>query len=778
MKFVSLFAGIGGFDLALERHGFHCVGQCEIDPHARAVLEAHFPGVPRHDDVQTLRADTFVYPDVVTFGSPCFPAGTLVLTATGYRPIEEIEAGDRVLTHRGRWRSVLKTGGQLSPTLRIKGIGHYGLETTPDHPFWLTSSSRRGGARVLGEPEWLPASSAAGKRWATPTSVEPLDVPEVDVSSGRFADTPKMDESFWYFVGRWLGDGWIRDGQRSGRPDGQTQGQVVVCAGRHKADALEAALVRVFGEVGRVSMPTTERFTVTRRPLAGWLVENFGHYAHGKRLPAWAFGIAADHRLALLDGMLDSDGHRVREGVHKLSTVSKGLAVGTRLLAEGLGFSAALHKTNRPSTYEIEGRVVNQRDTYEVVINRNPRRNGIHSDRHVWTNVKSVSEPGEAVPVFNLEVEEDNTYVVENIVVHNCQDLSVAGAKAGLDGNRSGLFREAVRYINELQEETDGEYPRYALWENVVGALSARAGADFRAVLEALVEERVPVPRSGKWANAGVVRGLRRSLVWRVLDAQYFGLAQRRARIFALLDLRGGRPEEVLLERQGLSGDPGSGRAAGSNPPARAPRGVALRGELVTSLTSSFGTGGPDAAHAQAGWLVPEVVPIQDGRGMVKGQNGRGFGEVGDPSYTLDTTGAQAVAFVAPFDRSQVTHPENRSRVEFGAVGGTLASSGDPCVVIHSGDGVRADPITVTEGKSWTNEGTTFRLRNVVQEGYTVRRLTPTECERLQGFPDGWTAIAYGQTILADTHRYRLIGNAVAVPVVEFIAERLAGVGS
>lgn len=139
-----------------------------------------------------------------------------------------------------------------------------------------------------------------------------------------------------------------------------------------------------------------------------------------------------------------------------------------------------------------------------------------------------------------------------------CQDLSVAGKRAGLDGERSGLFMEAVRIIKEMRSKTDGRYPRIAVWENVPGAFSSNKGEDFRVVLEELCKVKdcnavIPRPPKGKWSDAGEIVGDGYSLAWRVLDAQYWGVPQRRRRIFLVADFRGERAGEILFERKGLS---------------------------------------------------------------------------------------------------------------------------------------------------------------------------------------------------------------------------------
>lgn len=138
-----------------------------------------------------------------------------------------------------------------------------------------------------------------------------------------------------------------------------------------------------------------------------------------------------------------------------------------------------------------------------------------------------------------------------------CQDMSVAGKRAGLDGSRSNLFYEAVRIIKEMRKATGGEYPKWACWENVPGAFSSSGGEDFRCVLECLcgiVDESVSIPKPAKWANSGEIVGDGYSVAWRVLDAQYWGVPQRRKRIFLVADLAGGRAGKVLFESEGLSG--------------------------------------------------------------------------------------------------------------------------------------------------------------------------------------------------------------------------------
>lgn len=143
-----------------------------------------------------------------------------------------------------------------------------------------------------------------------------------------------------------------------------------------------------------------------------------------------------------------------------------------------------------------------------------------------------------------------------------CQDLSVAGNMKGLQGERSGLFRDAVRLFWQMRAATNGEKGRFFIWENVVGAMQSNRGHDFRAVLEEISKTKIPMPRSGRWAGAGMVRGKSCTIVWRIIDAQFWGVPQRRRRIFLVADFgaHGERRPEVLFESEGLFWNPAKGR--------------------------------------------------------------------------------------------------------------------------------------------------------------------------------------------------------------------------
>ena len=257
-----------------------------------------------------------------------------------------------------------------------------------------------------------------------------------------------------------------------------------------------------------------------------------------------------------------------------------------------------------------------------------------------------------------------------------CQDLSVAGKRAGLkheangdeETTRSGLFMEAVRIIKEMREATDGKYPSFALWENVPGAFSSNKGEDFRAVLESLigiVEPNAvmpPIPKAG-WAYADSYAGDGWSLAYRVFDAQYWGVPQRRRRIHLVLDLRGERAREVLFEREGVRGYFETGRAPWQGAPADAE-----------------GGSGADDRTGEGRGLDGVVCTCQN--------TGIGWWNESPIGQTLrtpcggDSTMANVVVEALPFDTTQVTSPQNGNNPKWGDPCHPLAAQGHPPTVI------------------------------------------------------------------------------------------------
>jgi len=199
-----------------------------------------------------------------------------------------------------------------------------------------------------------------------------------------------------------------------------------------------------------------------------------------------------------------------------------------------------------------------------------------------------------------------------------CQSFSIAGGRTGLEG-KSGLFWEAIRIIREMREATNGKYPMFSVFENVPGILSANRGRDYKTVLEAFTETEIPMPPSGKWTNAGMVRGGRIDLAWVIHDAQYFGVAQRRRRLFAVCDFTGQRAAEILFKPKSLhwyftqGGEARKGTAANAQGSAdNAERTTAGGNNITSTLYAAYGTRWNGNAGAYSGdHFIAELAPVQ-----------------------------------------------------------------------------------------------------------------------------------------------------------------------
>jgi DNA (cytosine-5)-methyltransferase 1 len=366
-----------------------------------------------------------------------------------------------------------------------------------------------------------------------------------------------------------------------------------------------------------------------------------------------------------------------------------------------------------------------------------------------------------------------------------CQAFSVAGLRQSLDdarGNLSLTFCEIANAIDQVRSVQQSD-PCIVFWENVPGVLNTKDNA-FGCFLGALAgEDDALIAPRGRWTNAGFIDGPQRAVAWRVLDAQYFGVAQRRRRVFVVASARDDfDPAAVLFEFDGVRRDIAPSREAGERVAPCVTNGPPFsrtgneRVECEAIITMAHGQGGaeigvnrgptltcnheaPIAAYAIQGSMI--------GRNDHAGPQGNGVNI--EVCFTQNTIDRHAVAQPLPFDTTQITSKANYSKPQ----------SGDPCHPLAAGAHAPAiavgtdlynGAITGDIAVPMTNRADGTGTGPTVMQAMAVRRLTPTECERLQGFPDGYTNI---KDKCPDGSRYKALGNSWAVPVVRWIGERI-----
>ena len=374
-----------------------------------------------------------------------------------------------------------------------------------------------------------------------------------------------------------------------------------------------------------------------------------------------------------------------------------------------------------------------------------------------------------------------------------CQDLSIAGKRAGLDGERSGLYMEQIRIVKEMRDrdERNGRTgvdirPRYMVWENVPGAFSSNKGEDFRIVLEEIAkvcDKDAVIPMPDKWTNCGCILGDGWSAAWRVLDAQFWGVPQRRRRIALVADFGGHSAHEILLVRKSLSG-----YLDESNTKRKA-----------TASDASRGFGADDRLGADqynAVILGDTVSTLGVNCGMSHGRQCV-LEPRGSDVFNANLTGDKVISLVAAGNNSTGYSPKVMTPISaiysIDQGGGksacnitegqaptlTCTHGGEPAV-IYNGSNI-TNPINKTNPQYGDPCHTlTGDSRNyLLQQNYIVRRLTPLECERLQGYPDGWTDIGEWTDTngkkrqTSDAARYKALGNSIALPPWKWVLKRI-----
>ena len=761
IRTIELFAGVGGFRIGLERasngeKAFEISWSNQWEPstktqHASDIYTQRF-GLENHSNEDIAKVDVENIPehDLLVGGFPCFVAGTKVALDNKFQSIEEIKVGDRVLTHKNRYKKVSNIMNQkVDKFLGLKVYGQHLIHCTENHPFYTITRSTSYPTKIENgvrkrtrsysysqKPIWIDAKDLIPSKHLIGININKIS------KEFNFQDIP-LSHDFYWFIGRFLADGWIQDNPRSDRKNSRVN-KVFLCCGKHETKEVEEYLNRLEWNYTKVEEQTVFKYIFTNYTLVEFF-KKFGKYAHGKFIPMFIQDAPIEKLHHFIEGYRSGDGSIIGD-LHRISTVSEALAYGFQnIIHKVYQLPCRISKFIPNKTTIIEGREVTQRPCYSISYKLHETREKVLvQDGKIWVPVKKITQIEEETQVYNIEVEEDESYTVQNLIVHNCQDYSVASTlknSHGIVGKKGVLWWEIYRILFQKKEES----PQYLLLENVDRLLKSPAsqrGRDFAIILSSL-------------------NSLGYAVEWRVINASEYGMPQRRRRVFILAYKKGTKlynklqnfSTTELLNRELLLSKtfpikPIDNKTFISED---------LESDLV-EITENFNRKTPKKnAFWESGYMVDgkyyttRVEVDYDEKKSVLGDFLIDEKDVPKEFYIDDEElkkwqyqkGAKSIPRVNKKTGHEYVYSEG--------------SMGFP-------DALDKPSRTIITGEGGASAS---RFKHVVEVNGKHRRLTPIELERLNMFPDNHT---FGVT---DSKRAFLMGNALVVGIVERIGIEL-----
>ena len=517
LKVVSLFSGYGTQELALKYIGvdYENVANCDNFKQANECYDVlHTTTSGNFGDIRMVNENTFPECDLLTYSFPCFTKDTLVLTSTGYKNIVDVEIDDLVLTHTNTYKRVTNKFDQGKKEIwNVTSPIFDELKTTENHRFYVVSKID-GNKNNLTEPYWKECKDLTSNDYLGVAINQNSIIPKWNGIDFKWKDGRKtrhknelskyMDNNdFWWLIGRYIGDGWMK----------HQSGIIICCTNKNDKELIDISerLERLEFNATVVRDGSTYKIHLPKKEI-GLFVEQFGKYAHGKRLNNTILDLPINLLESFIEGYFSADGYTMKNGLKRFTSVSRELIYGiAQCVSKVYKVPYSIYKTERPSTYVIENRVVNQKDTYQVTFKTEEiKRNKIFYDNgYVWSKIIGIENTEKNDSVYDIEVDEDHSFTANGCIAHNCQDISISGVQRGIkEGTRSGLLFEVERLLSANR-------PKFLLMENVKNLISKNHIENFQKHIYFL-------------------RGLGYSSFWRVLNGADFGCPQNRERVFMM----------------------------------------------------------------------------------------------------------------------------------------------------------------------------------------------------------------------------------------------------
>ncbi len=474
----SLFDGMCCAGITLRELGVdvECFVSSEIDRHAVEAEKRNFPGMVQVGSVTDIDVGELVskygVPDLLCGGSPCFAGGTKVLTSEGYKDIEDVEIGDMVLTHKNRYRKVLAVGHKEAMTYDLSAQGFVKVCCTDNHPFYarkkncvayIQDNGKPSKRLELGDAEWVRADELSGNYYVAHNIEQQPDGNPLGIT----------EEEAWV-IGRYIADGHTRKDRRYDKKSNGTKGhngsrawQLILSIGDTKVERFKSHFKDLHYSCYRHS-DGVHRFVFSNKRLVEIVESECGCGSANKCFGEKLIRLPKHLLQTILDAYLEGDGSfDASKGIWNITTISKMLPVTIqRVVSKLYGKSICVTRHEPPQTRLLCGRMVHQRPQYVIRFSPEhmPTELPKRIEDKIWSGVKEFSQAG-VQTVYNLEVDEDNSYTANNIIVHNCQSFSFSGKMKGMSTAQGEEIYTLGRYLELKEEGFEFEGQSYLFWE-------------------------------------------------------------------------------------------------------------------------------------------------------------------------------------------------------------------------------------------------------------------------------------------------------------------------
>lgn len=520
------------------------------------------------------KVDRLPYADMVTYSFPCFTGDMLVMTNDGLMKIKDITTNQLVMTHKNEFREVIDSKYTGDKQIwEVSGMCFDKIDCTENHKFFArkmvrhyptNENGKRYRVRGFENPRWVECCNLNKNDYLGIAINQNSILPSWNGVDFNWSDGRKTrhknelgalidNHSFWWIIGRYLGDGWIR-----------SQGGIIICCAKDETEEILPHLKNCGFQYSISEERTVNKIHIPLKELEEF-VKPYGKGAANKRLPGYVFDMPTDYLEDLIIGYMSADGSYT-QGLHKVSSVSKELIYGFgQLVAKAYKIPYRIYHNNRKPIVFIEGRQCNQKEQWQLVWKDSTCKQdkAFYENGYIWFPIRSITKTNRVEAVYDIEVDEYHSFTVNGCIVHNCTDLSVAGKGEGMvnkcscgyswpidfsDDNeslicpscgekvqsstRSGLLGQVQRLLAVSKKENT--LPKYILLENVKNLV----GKKFKPQFDAWI----------RWLDS-----IGYNTYYQVLNSKHFGIPQNRERIFALSirkDVDDGKfkfPEQIPL---------------------------------------------------------------------------------------------------------------------------------------------------------------------------------------------------------------------------------------